>query len=238
MPRFSAACEDSESAAYALWNASRPSMMWPCSNSPLPFIASRCAAPEGSRCAPGMSEDVCAPQAVAPNKTRSVEIRMKRDRGMRVGGGGGGGWGGAGGRAGGGVGGGGRRRPRGAPRQGCLRLERLPAAAAAGRVGILDLEAAGAERLLEVDLRAVQKRQALGVDHERETVRLELLVAGLRIVEHHVVLITGAASGDRTDAQGLAGITFLLLDAAEPLGCRGRHRDHHTIPFDGAIRAA
>src|SRR5262249_13939880 len=94
-----------------------------------------------------------------------------------------------------------------------LGLERFPAAAAAAGFGFLDLDAVAPTRPREVVPRAVQQRQAVLIAHQRETVRFEAVVSRLDVVEHHVVLIAGAASGDRADAQRLAGLTFLLLDA-------------------------
>ncbi len=102
-----------------------------------------------------------------------------------------------------------------------LCLER--GAAAAGRldVRVVDREARAHERVDEVDLGADEVRSAEGVDHDADTVDLDLVVPVLRSpVEAERVLEAGAAAalnGDPstlTSPSGSCAMSSLILAAA------------------------
>src|SRR3954449_2138064 len=90
-------------------------------------------------------------------------------------------------------------------------LEAVPATARRARVGVVDLEAGLLEALQEVDRRALQVRRAERVDHDRDSVELELVVTLLRpAVEAECVLEAAATAALDRDAEHL-GLTGGLL---------------------------
>ena len=60
--------------------------------------------------------------------------------------------------------------------------ERLAAAAGTLRVGVLDFKPLALQAVVEVDERTLEVGMAGGIEQDRETLALETLVIGLRVV--------------------------------------------------------
>src|SRR3954454_9680709 len=108
-------------------------------------------------------------------------------------------------------------RPRGSVRAALRRAavvggpEARAAAAAADGVGVVDGEARTHERVDVVDLAALDERDAVLVDVDADTVRLENAVVRRRLVlEHHSVAVPGAAAGVDVDPETDLGARLFL----------------------------
>ena len=73
-------------------------------------------------------------------------------------------------------------------------VERFTAPASAGRIWILNLEPLPVKAVIEIDGAATQISETCRIQKHGNTFALQLSIVGLRLVERHAVLKTGAAA--------------------------------------------
>src|SRR3990172_506337 len=122
---------------------------------------------------------------------------------------------------------------RGPESGGCERaisdLEGLAAAAASGRVRVVELEARAHDVVDVVDLGSIQIEMASRVDEEPDAVLLESLVPGRGlVVERELILEARAAAADHTDPEPRLGATILLEELLHFRGCHRSNLKHRT----------
>src|SRR5690606_20948470 len=114
--------------------------------------------------------------------------------------------------------------------------EAVPAAALAGGVGVLDVEAPAHHVLDVIDLGAAQVRPAALVDHEAHALVLELAVAvEAAVVDRHAVLVAAAPAGLHEHADGRVLLAAAVQEFRR-LGGAGRGEAHRAGVCRGFVR--
>src|SRR5262249_29713096 len=116
----------------------------------------------------------------------------------------------------------------GRPAGGASGLEALPAAAAGGRVRVVDDEPGPLEALLVVELGSEEVRDAEAVDDDPDALALDDLVAVRGLAERQLVLEARAPAGHDLHAQPVALVRLRGDEGPELVACRRCECDHRV----------